>query len=404
MKDYARLLIVLAVPLIAGIGIGYSIKSSAAGPSAIEADQAFDKAFPTAVRVQDKPIVEQDPITSSRHNALTRAIAKVSPATVGINVTEIREQPGLLNVAPEFRRFFGEDFWKQFVGPQRYSVQNLGSGVIISPDGYIVTNYHVAGNAKEITVTFVGGKKLKARLVGADPVSDIALVKVDGTDLPYANLGNSEDVVIGEWAIALGNPFGLFEINDKPTVTVGVISSTGMNLGRQGNAVYREMIETDAAINGGNSGGPLVNSTGDVIGINTLIFTGGVSQAFVGYGFAIPVNKVKKIVADLRKKGQVTRDIFTGFEAQEVDARVARYFGMSEVRGIIVSDVYKNGPAEKSDLRVGDIILQVNSERINSAEEFVSILADASPGDLVKLTVFRERKTLNIDMKLGKKP
>jgi serine protease Do len=403
-KNYFMLLLVVAIPLFVGIGIGYSIKPSAAA-STRDANEAFDTAFPTAVRVQDKSGSELDQVTGSRRNAITRAVAKVSPATVGINVTEVHEQPGLLNVDPYFRQFLGNDpFWKQFIGPQRYQVQNLGSGVIISPDGYIVTNFHVAGNAKEITVTFVGGKKMKAKLVGGDPVSDVALLKVDGSDLDYATLGTSDDIVIGEWAIALGNPFGLFEINDKPTVTVGVISSTGMNLGRQGNAVYRDMIETDAAINGGNSGGPLVNSNGDVVGINTLIFTGGVSQAFVGYGFAIPVNKVKKIVADLRKKGQVTRDIFTGFEAQEVDARVARYFGLTEVRGIIVSDVFRKGPAEKADIRVGDIILETNGAKINSADDFSAILSDASAGDVLKLKVFRERKTMNLDLKLEKKP
>ncbi|MDP2885069.1 MAG: trypsin-like peptidase domain-containing protein [Ignavibacteria bacterium] len=402
-KNYFMLLLVFAVPLLVGIGIGYSIKPSVAA-STRDANEAFDTAFPTAVRVQDKSGSEQDQVSGSRRNAITRAIAKVSPATVGINVTEVHEQPGLLNVDPYFRQYLGNDpFWKQFIGPQRYQVQNLGSGVIISPDGYIVTNFHVAGNAKEITVTFVGGKKMKAKLVGGDPVSDVALLKVDGSDLAYATLGTSDDIVIGEWAIALGNPFGLFEINDKPTVTVGVISSIGMNLGRQGNAVYRDMIETDAAINGGNSGGPLVNSNGDVVGINTLIFTGGVSQAFVGYGFAIPVNKVKKIVADLRKKGQVTRDIFTGFEAQEVDARVARYFGLTEVRGIIVSDIFRKGPAEKADLRVGDIILESNGAKINSAEDFSAILSDASAGDVLKLKVFRERKLMNLDLKLEKK-
>jgi len=403
-KNHFILLLVLAAPLVIGIGIGYTIKPSAAASSR-EAEAVFDTAFPTAVRVQDKTGNDQDQVGGSRRNAITRAIAKVSPATVGINVTEVREQPGLLDVNPSFRQFFGNDpFWRQFIGPQRYQVQNLGSGVIISPDGYIVTNFHVAGSAKEITVTFVGGKKMKAKLVGGDPVSDIALLKVEGTDLAFANLGNSDDVVIGEWAIALGNPFGLFEINDKPTVTVGVISSIGMNLGRQGNAVYREMIETDAAINGGNSGGPLVNSNGDVVGINTLIFTGGVSQAFVGYGFAIPVNKVKKIVADLRKKGQVTRDIYTGFEAQEVDARVARYFGMTEVRGIIVSDVVHKGPAEQADLRVGDIILEANGAKINTVDDFSAILSDASPGDVLKLQIFRERKMMSLDLKLSKKP
>jgi serine protease Do len=402
-RNFARILLILTVPLVLGIAIGYSIKSSAA-VSRGDADVAFDKSFPTAIRIQDKISGEQDPASNNRRNAITRAIGKVSSATVGINVTEIVEQPGLINVDPSIRQFFGNDqFFRQFMGPRRYEVKSLGSGVVISPDGYIVTNFHVAGNAKEIMVTFVGGKKLKAKLIGADAVSDIALVKVDGSDLPYAILGNSDDVVIGEWAIALGNPFGLFEINDKPTVTVGVISSTGMNLGRQGNAIYRDMIETDAAINQGNSGGPLVNSDGDVVGINTLVFTGGVSQAFVGYGFAIPVNKVKRIVADLRKKGQVTREVYTGFEAQEVDAQVARYFGLSEVRGVIVSDVFKKGPAEKADLRVGDIILEVNGTHI-TADEFSGILFDASPGDVLKLKVFREKKTIDLELTLGRKP
>jgi serine protease Do len=402
-SNFARIMLILAVPLVLGIAIGYSIKSSRA-VSRGETDASIDRSFPTAMQVQDKLSSEQDPTSNNRRNAITRAIGKVSSATVGINVTEIIEQPGL---DPSLRQYLGNDlfqFWRQFNGPQRYEVKSLGSGVVISPDGYIVTNYHVAGNAKEIMVTFVGGKKLKAKLIGADPVSDIALVKVDGSDLPYAILGNSDDVVIGEWAIALGNPFGLFEINDKPTVTVGVISSTGMNLGRQGNAIYREMIETDAAINQGNSGGPLVNSDGNVVGINTLVFTGGVSQAFVGYGFAIPVNKVKKIVADLRKKGQVTREVYTGFEAQEVDARVARYFGMSEARGVIVSDVFKKGPAEKADLRVGDIILEANGTRINTADEFSGLLYDASPGDVLKLKVFREKKMIDLVLTLGRKP
>jgi len=157
-RNYTKILIILVIPLLVGVGIGYGIKASAASESS-ETSGEFKEAFPTAVRVQDKPAETQDPIVSSRRNAITSAIARVSPATVGINVTEIREQLGFLNVDPMFRQFFGNDpFLRQFVGPQRYEVKNLGSGVVISPDGYIVTNYHVAGNAKEITVTFVGGK------------------------------------------------------------------------------------------------------------------------------------------------------------------------------------------------------------------------------------------------------
>lgn len=401
---YVKLTLILFIPLLAGMWIGYAIKPSEAVTNTSKTDRLYEEAFPASVRAQDKTRQEQDPIASSRQNAITRAIARVSPSTVGINVTEIREQQGIFQMDPSFKRFLGEDpFWKQFFGNQRYEVKSLGSGVIISPDGYIVTNYHVAGNASEITVTFVGGKRLKAKLVGSDPLSDIALLKVDGNDLPYATLGNSDDVVIGEWAIALGNPFGLFEINDKPTVTVGVISSTGMNLGRQNNQVYRDMIETDAAINGGNSGGPLVNSQGEVIGINTLIFTGGVSQTFVGYGFAIPINKIKKVVADLRKRGKVVRDVWTGFESQQVDARVARYFGLTQVQGVIVSDIYRNSPAEKAGLKVGDIVLEVNGEKINSEEELFSLLTDARAGDILKLKIYRDKKITEVPLKLEQK-
>jgi serine protease Do len=187
-------------------------------------------------------------------------------------------------------------------------------------------------------------------------------------------------------------------------VTVGVVSSVGMNLGRQNSAVYRDMIETDAAINGGNSGGPLVDSRGEVIGMNTLIYTGGVSQAFVGYGFAIPVNRIKKVVAELRAKGKVVRNVWTGFESQAVDARVARYFGMTEVKGIIISDIYKNSPAENAGLKVGDIVLEANGDKVNSEEELASILDDANPGDVLKLKVYRDRKTIAIDLKLERKP
>jgi serine protease Do len=400
MKHGLRLLLVLVVPLIIGVGIGYTIKPSVGASPAEQVEPEYKELFPQTVSATST-VQDQTDLGQSRQNAITRSIARVSPAVVGINVTEVREQPGFFPSDPFFRRFFEQDpFMRQFFGNRRIEVKGLGSGVIISPDGYIITNDHVAGNATEITVTLVGGRRLKAELVGTDPLSDVALLKVDGHDLPHAALGNSDEIIIGEWAIALGNPFGLFDINDKPTVTVGVISSTGMNLGRQNNRVYRDMIETDAAINSGNSGGPLVNSLGEVIGINTLIFTGGVSQSFVGYGFAIPINKVKRIVTELRKRGRVERNIWTGFEAQQVDARVARYFGLSEVRGIIVSDVYRNSPAEKAGIKVGDIILEINNEKINSEEELFALLNDARPGDVLRLRIYRERKTVEVQLRV----
>jgi serine protease Do len=261
----------------------------------------------------------------------------------------------------------------------------------------------VAGNATEITVTMTNGERMKAELVGSDPFTDIALLKVDAKDLPYLTLGNSDDIIIGEWAIAFGNPFGLFEINDKPTVTVGVISSVGMNLGRIESRYYREMIETDAAINGGNSGGPLVNSQGEVIGVNTLIFTGGQSTTFVGYGFAVPINKVKGIAAELRKHGTVVRDVYAGFDAQPVDRRIARYFGMTRAEGVIVTDLDRDGPASKAGVKVGDIILSVNKQKIGGVDDLQVALYDSKPGDDWELEVLREKSLITVRMTVGRR-
>lgn len=395
---YVKVMIVLLVTLMIGTGIGYYVGWDVSPAKAT--DGAFQKAFP-AVMYQEKPSINQDEISNTRQNAITRSVAKTSPAVVGINVTELRQYRDPVS------RFFGDDpFFRQFFGDRTYTqeVKGLGSGFLVSPDGYIVTNDHVAGNASEITVTLTGGKRLKALLVGTDAATDITLLKVEGTELPFVPLGNSEDIVVGEWAIAFGNPFGMFEINDKPTVTVGVISSLGMNLGRIGQHFYKDMIETDAAINGGNSGGPLVNSQGEVVGVNTLIYTAGQSSTFVGYGFAIPINKVKKIVAELKRKGKVVRDVWAGFEAQQVDVRIARYFGMTQVEGIIISEIQAKSPADKAGLKVGDILVEVNKEKVNSEEDFNSVLVDANAGDVLKIRLYREKKTLNIQLTLEKQP
>ena len=391
-NPYVRFFVILTVPLLLGFGIGYSVRpASASTPS----DATFHEAFPQAQPVQDRQTAPQGSVDETRQNAITRAVARVSAAVVGINVIQVQRYRDPFANDPFFRYFFGDRSYKQ-------EVKGLGSGFILSPDGYIVTNDHVAGNATEIKVTFVGGKQLKADLVGTDPTTDIALLKVNAKDLPFIEMGNSDDIMIGEWAIALGNPFGLFEINDKPTVTVGVISSTGMKFGQMENRYYRDMIETDAAINGGNSGGPLVNARGQAVGMNTLIYTGGQSSTYIGYGFAIPINKVKKIVADLKKKGKVTRDIAWGFDAQPVDSRIARYFGMKEARGIIVSEISGKGPAEQAGLKVGDIVTEVNGERVDSDSDLIGLLVDSNPGDILKLQVYRERKPLTIQLTLGR--
>jgi len=396
-NPYLRFFIILTVPLLLGFGLGYIVKPIGVKP-VNAADTTFDQAFSQAAHTQDKAGQDDDPVHSSRQNAITRAVAKVSPAVVGINVIAVQQ----VTVRDPFAGFFNDPFFKPFFGDRTYKqeVKELGSGFIISPDGYIVTNDHVAGNATDITITISGGKQMKAKVVGTDPATDICLLKVDGKELPYVTIGNSDEVMIGEWTIAFGNPFGLFEINDKPTVTVGVISATGMKLGQLENRYYRDMIETDAAINGGNSGGPLVNSNGEVIGMNTLIFTAGQTSTYIGYGFAIPINKVKKVVIDLKKKGKISRDITAGFDVQPVDARIAQYLGMKQPQGVIVSDIQAGGPAVVAGLKIGDVVLEVNGEKVNSDSDILAVMVEASPGDYLKFKVFRDHKTIDISLKL----
>lgn len=339
-------------------------------------------------------------ITNSRNNIITETVQKVSKAVVGINVTEIRQY------RDPFDSFFDDPFFRQFFNNRSYSekVKGLGSGFIISPDGYIVTNDHVAGNATEITVTMTDGKHYKAKVVGSDPVTDICLLKVDASGLPYEILGSSDDIMIGEWVIALGNPFGLFEINDKPTVTVGVISSTGMNLEPINNRYYINMLQTDAAINGGNSGGPLVNSEGEVIGMNTLIFTGGSgSQGSIGLGFAIPIDKIKRIISELKENGKIDRDFDPGMRIQTIDEQIADYYHLDETRGVIVTQILPGAPAQKAGLKVGDIIEQVENYRINDDQTIIGVFQEFRKGQTITLQIIRDSNPMTVKMKLENK-
>jgi len=390
--------IIVLLPFIGGALLGYSIGQNS-GPaenfSPASDGAPFENAQTAAFNPQTRDSVN-DLVSVSRRNAITKTVAAASPAVVGINVIELRQ----------FRQWspWGDDpFFRQFFGDRVYTQQvpSLGSGFFISPDGYILTNDHVAGNAKKITVTLTNGDKYDAELIGTDLISDIALLKIDGKSLPYIKLGNSDDVIIGEWVIAFGNPFGLFDINDKPTVTVGVVSSTGMKLNTQGGRVYRGMIQTDAAINSGNSGGPLVNSVGEVIGINAVIYTP--NQGSIGLGFAIPINRVKTIVAELKKSGKIERDYWTGLEVQTVDARVARYFGLDKVEGVIISDVKKGSPADRAGFKAGDIILEAGGEKIMDDATLVSVIDDAKVGDVVRMKILRDRKTMELSLKLEKR-
>jgi len=338
-------------------------------------------------------------INDSRQTAITKTVQSVSPAVVGINVTEVQQY------SSPFGSFYNDPFFRQFFGDQgtyNQKVKELGSGFIISPDGYIVTNDHVAGNASEVTVTLTNGKEYKAKIVGTDHPTDICLLKIDDTNLPYVTLGNSDNILIGEWVIAFGNPFGLFSLNDKPTVTVGVVSSTGMNLDQMDNRYYLNMIQTDAAINGGNSGGPLVNSIGQVIGMNTLIYTAGGVKGNIGLGFAIPINKVKRIITQLKEHGKINRNYNIGLKIQSIDEGIAKYYNLQNTRGVIITQVIPSTPASRAGLKEGDIILQIDNYLINDEQTLIGVFEQFSSGETITLKILRDNKVITKQMKLEK--
>ncbi len=327
-------------------------------------------------------------ISNSRHNIITHTVKKVSSAIVGINITETKyyRQP--------FNFFYDRIYEREIPG--------LGSGAIISSDGYVITNDHVAGNANEIIVTMTDGTEYEAELIGTDKSSDIALLKIEATNLPYIKFGDSDGILIGEWAIALGNPFGLFELNDKPTVTVGVISAVGMNLGVIKERYYVNMIQTDASINGGNSGGPLVNGIGDMIGMNTIILQENKGGS-LGVGFAIPINTVKKIIDELKTNGTVNRDFWTGISIHSIDKGIAKYYDLKNTNGVIITKVAKNSPASKADLAAGDVILEINNLKIYNEDTIVYILHQARTNDNLQLKILRDNKLITKTLKLESK-
>jgi serine protease Do len=333
---------------------------------------------------------------NQRQNIITKTVAQCSPAVVGINVTEIRQYRDVWSMDPFWRQFYGDRVYRQ-------KVKSLGSGSIISPDGYILTNDHVAGNAIEAVVTLTDGKQYNAKVIGSDQTSDICLLKIDAKNLPYIKFGDSDDIMPGEWVIAFGNPFGLFDINDKPSVTVGVVSATRMNLGPQDNRYYINMLQTDAAINQGNSGGPLVNAVGELIGMNTLIYTAQGSAGNVGVGFAIPVNKIKRVAQELKEKSKVVRDFWTGLHVLAVNEDMAKAYNLSSSRGVIITEIDRNSPAIKAGLKLEDIIIGVDDYRVNDENILGGIINEYRTGDVVNIKILRDSKEQTVKMKLEKR-
>ena len=343
----------------------------------------------------------QDSIYNSRHSAITRAIEKVSPAVASINVVQLREYTT--------NSFFDDPFFRQLFPYEvhRERVKSTGSGVVISPDGYVITNHHVLENALEIVVTLPGGKEYSAEIIGTDKLTDISLIKLDGSDFPYAEIGDSDNLIIGEWVVALGNPFGLFDVNNEPTATAGIISAVNMDFGTMESSgrVYQDMIQTDAAINPGNSGGPLVNSIGEVIAINTFIFSGSnYSEGSIGIGFAIPIKKAQAIAAELQNYGKIDRTYSTGIQVQPMNERIANYLEIPFSNGAIVVDVDRNSAAENAGIKSADIIVSVNSIKVNSALDIKDVIVtnDLRSGDKLRLRIYRDGKYQNVILKLAR--
>jgi serine protease Do len=336
-------------------------------------------------------------IGEGRRNAIVQAAERVGPSVVSISVMQTRYVQGR-SADP-----FG--FFDRYLpGPiLRERVPTLGSGVIIDKAGVILTNEHVVHAAEQIKVTLTDGRTFDGKVVGSDPNYDLAVVKVSGADLPSADLGNSDDILVGEWAIAIGNPFG-FLLNDyQPSVSVGVISAKGRDIkpneGTTG--IYKNMIQTDAAINPGNSGGPLVNGEGKVIGINTFIFTE--SGGSVGIGFAIPINTAVRVVKEILQFGEV-RGVWTGIAIKEITPYIAAYYNIADPRGLLIVELEDGSPADRAGVSVGDIIRKVDGEPVWTNAQAFRLIFGASAGDVITLTIEREKQLRDVRVRLEAGP
>ncbi|MFQ5912781.1 MAG: DegQ family serine endoprotease [Nitrospinota bacterium] len=328
-----------------------------------------------------------------RPDSFAELVERLKPTVVNIQVTIVQRK------APfGLRRPFGreedpfEDFFRRFFGeepPREFRGLGIGSGFIISPDGYIVTNNHVIEKASEIKVTLTDRTEYKAKLIGRDPKTDLALIKIEPKkSLPSARFGDSKVLRVGDWVVAIGNPFGL-----SHTVTAGIVSAKGRVIGQ---GQYDDFIQTDASINKGNSGGPLFNTQGEVVGINTAIVAGG-----TGIGFAIPANMAKGLIEQLRETGTVVRG-FLGVRIQNLTPELAKRFGIETAEGALVADVNENTPAARAGMKRGDVVMEYDGHRIRDINELVRRVAETPVGKEVKVKVLREGRERTLTVEVGK--
>jgi serine protease Do len=350
---------------------------------------------PPAASADGTPQHTIDTIADDRRNAIVRATEQVAPAVISINAFyTVRTRPVY-------------DIWWNRWYPGRVIPQaKLGSGVIVDKQGYAFTNYHVVQDAERIQVTTSKGENYTAKLVGTAPSYDLALIKLEGENFEAAPLGNSDQLMVGEWAIAIGSPFGYQLADAQPTVTVGVISAMHRDIKQDPDSqtIFNDMLQTDAAINPGNSGGPLINASGEVIGINTLIFTGGEgSSTNIGLGFAIPVNRAKFVFSEIVQHGHV-RDVWLGMTAATITPELQAALKLPTSNGVIVQGLDQGGPAEKGGLKPGDQIIAINGTTVASREQANRVIFGSAVGTTLEMTVNRKDTLLKLKVTLAERP
>ncbi len=337
---------------------------------------------PQLPQINDR-VSAQSVMQSAAPTDFTEAASLAVSSVVHIKTTFKQQSSGYDNFFNPFYDFF--NMQPQF--GQQYPVVGTGSGVVVSSDGYIVTNNHVVQNAQEIVITLDDKREFVGSIVGTDPSTDLALVKIEASDLPYLVFGNSDEVKVGEWVLAVGNPFNL-----TGTVTAGIISAKARNINiLGGGSTVESFLQTDAAVNPGNSGGALVNTRGQLIGINAAIASN--TGSYSGYSFAIPSNIARKVVNDLMQFGRVQR-AYLGADVAEVDAETARKYGFSDVKGVLVTSVNQSGAAFDAGIDAGDVILSIDELEVNSSSRMLEIIAEHRPGDKVKIQIKRNGKLM----------
>lgn len=343
------------------------------------------------------PPVTSDPVVPRVDQTFVAVSKAVTPAVVNIAATRNGgkgEESRFPFQDPLFKRFFGDDLFRSPDKPEKRKSEGLGSGVIIDPNGLIVTNYHVIENADEIVVLLADKREFPGEIVGTDSKSDLALIRIKADNLPTIPWGDSSKLQVGEYVLAIGSPFGFTQ-----TVTMGIVSAIGR--ADIGLTNYEDFIQTDAAINPGNSGGAMVNVQGELVGINTAIFTR--SGGYMGIGFAIPSNMVHSVVGSLAEKGEVVRG-WLGVAIQEVTASLAQGFGLEEAKGVLISEVMSGSPAEKAGFNRGDVIVAFGNEAITDTKQLRNVVADTAVGEQIPVRIIRNKKELTLEVMIEAQP